>query len=543
MSAVLLMFVSIAVVVTAYFTYGSFVARRLGLDDGRRTPAHSHADGVDYVASSRPVVLGHHFASIAGAGPIVGPIIAISFGWLPTFLWILVGVVFIGATHDFTALTASIRHGGRTIGDIVEDYVGLPAKRLFVLFAFSALILVVGVFTDIVAKTFVAKPEVATTSALFILLAVAFGVATRRFRVPMAVATVFGVVGLFGCVALGHALPLEATYGFWVGVTLVYVAIAAVTPVWVLLQPRDYLNSYLLYGMLGAGIVGLFATRPTMAIEPFTGFEHETYGFIFPILFVTVACGAISGFHSLVASGTTSKQLDRESDAKFIGYGGMLLEGILAVLALIAAGVMTTPEHAAALGQGGGPIAIFSAGVGGFMATLGIPEASAVSFVALAVSAFALTSLDTCTRLARLLVGEFFTTADARRAPTERSGLLQNRFVGTVFVVLLGGVLTYSGEFASAWPVFGAANQLLAALALLSVAVWLANKGVRTGFVVVPMVFMFGVTLVALGQLLVRNVQSGNHVLSLLAAALLALSLVLLVQAGLAVTRRPARTA
>lgn len=552
MSAVLVMLASIAVVVTAYFTYGSFVARRLGLDDSLRTPAHTLRDGVDYVPSGRPVVLGHHFASIAGAGPIVGPIIAVSFGWLPTLAWILIGVVFIGAVHDLSALTASIRHEGRTISDIVEDYVGLPAKRLFVLFAFAALILVVGVFGDIVARTFVAQPEVATTSVLFIALAVGYGVATQRFGVPALAATVVGVLGLAGCVYAGHVWPMAGvSYGRWVAVILAYVAVAAVTPVWILLQPRDYLNSYLLYGMLGAGVAGLVVAQPTLQLDAFTGFRHETYGFIFPILFVTVACGAISGFHSLVASGTTSKQLDREGDAKFIGYGGMLLEGVLAVLALIAAGVLSTTEHAAALASAG-PIAIFSRGVGGFMATLGVSEASAVSFVALAVSAFALTSLDTCTRLARLLFSEFFSTAQTRRAL--RAGLpergsaawLNNRFVGTGIVVALGGVLTYSGEFSAAWPVFGAANQLLAALALLTVAVWLSNRGVAVGFVLAPMSFMFAVTTVALGQLFAKNAQQGNQVLTVLSGLLLALSVVLLVQAGQSVLRRrgaqPART-
>ena len=525
MPAIVLMIVAIATTLIAYRTYGRYVAGALRINDERETPAHKHQDGVDFVPSTRPVVLGHHFASIAGAGPIVGPIIAISFGWLPTFIWILVGSVFIGAMHDFTTMVASVRHRGRTISDIVEDYLGIPAKRLFVLFAFAALILVIGVFTNIVATTFENKPEVATTSALFVVLAVAYGAITRRLSVPLVPATIAGLIGLALCVYLGGLFPLQATWKFWVAATLVYVGIAAVIPVWALLQPRDYLNSYLLYGMLGAGVLGLFVTAPNLQIDAFTGLRHERLGPMFPILFVTVACGAISGFHSLVASGTTSKQLDRETDAKFIGYGGMLLEAVLAVLALIAAGVATTGGHGAALAEIG-PIAIFANGVGGFMGALGITVDLAVSFVALAVSAFALTSLDTCTRLARLLFSEFFSTRKARNS-LKRPGLVGNRYFATVIVVALGAALTFSGSFAAAWPVFGAANQLLAALALLAVAVWLAKLGTDNRFVLIPMFFMFGVTVVALVQLIMKNVSEGNEVLTVIASALLALGCVL----------------
>jgi carbon starvation protein len=320
---------------------------------------------------------------------------------------------------------------------------------------------------------------------------------------------------------LGSLFPIAASWNFWVSATLIYVGIAAVMPVWALLQPRDYLNSYLLYGMLGAGILGLFVAGPTIQIDAFTGLRHERLGPMFPILFVTVACGAISGFHSLVASGTTSKQLNRETDAKFIGYGGMLLEAVLAVLALIAAGVATTAGHGVALAEAG-PIAIFANGVGGFMSALGIPIEAAVSFVALAVSAFALTSLDTCTRLARLLFSEFFSTREAR-ASLKRPGLVGDRYFATVIVVALGAALTFSGSFAAAWPVFGAANQLLAALSLLAVAVWLAKLGTDNRFVLIPMFFMFAVTVVALVQLIIKNVGESNVVLSVIASALLAL--------------------
>ncbi|MCB9519476.1 MAG: carbon starvation protein A [Myxococcales bacterium] len=538
MPAIVLMTVALVAVTVAYRTYGTFVARRLGLDDSRPTPAHTRADGVDFVATRSPVVLGHHFASIAGAGPIVGPIVAASFGWLPAFLWILFGAVFFGAVHDLTTLTASIRHGGRTIGDIVEDYIGVTGKRLFVIFSLAALLLVVGVFTDIVAKTFVARPVVAWTSALLVIVSVAFGVATNRWKIPLGPATVVGLLGLVASVAIGSTIPLEFTHTTWVLVISGYIAVAAVAPVWVLLQPRDYLNSFLLYAMLAAGVVGLFVAHPTLELDAFTGFQNESLGFIFPILFVTVACGAISGFHSLVASGTTSKQLDRETDAKFIGYGGMLLEGVLAVLALIAAGVLSRDAHAA---QVGNPIAVFSHGVGGFMSAIGIPESAGVTFVALSVSAFALTSLDTCTRLARLLLAELVTPGHQNSGAAVP--LLANRYLSTAIVVALGAGLTLSGKFTEAWPVFGAANQLLAALSLLSVAVWLNHTGVRSGFVVVPMVFMFAVTLGALAQLLWTNLQRGNPVLTTLAATLLGLAIVLIGLAARSLSRAAAAAA
>jgi len=525
MPAVLLMVVTLVAVATAYRFYGAFVAARLGLSDANVTPAHTRADGVDFVATRSPVVLGHHFASIAGAGPIVGPIVAATFGWLPAFVWILVGSIFFGAVHDLTTLTASLRHGGRTIGDIVEDYIGVSGKRLFVLFALSALILVIGVFTDIVAKTFVARPVVAWTSVAMVALSVSFGVATQRFRLGLGSATVLGIAGLVACAAIGSSIALTFTYTTWVLLILAYVSVAAVVPVWLLLQPRDYLNSFLLYAMLGAGVLGLFVAAPSLTMAPVVTLHSEKLGFVFPILFVTVACGAISGFHSLVASGTTSKQLDRETDARFVGYGGMLLEAVLAVLALIAAAVLAPDAYAA---QVGNPIAIFAAGVGGFMASIGIPAEAGITFVALSVSAFALTSLDTCTRLARLLLEELVTSAETRDASAHPA----RRYVATALVVAAGGGLTLSGKFTEAWPVFGAANQLLAALSLLAVAVWLQHRKVKSLFVVAPMVFMFAVTLSALGQLVWRNFHQGNWVLTTLASVLLALALVLIAQAS-----------
>ncbi len=536
MNAVVLISIALVATVAAYFTWGSYVARIFGLDNSRPTPAHTLRDGVDYEPAAAPVVVGHHFASIAGAGPIVGPIYAVVFGWLPAFLWIVIGAIFIGAVHDFGSLTASIRHGGNSIGELIEKYVGLSGKRLFIVFAFSALILVVAVFTDVVTKTFVASPQVASCSLFFMIVAIAFGVLLRRFKLPLFPATVIGVGALFGCLMLGGALPIELPTSAWMCVVLAYVFIAAVSPVWVLLQPRDYLNSFLLYMMMAAAIVGIFVSAPALELDSFTAFRHESAGPMFPILFVTVACGSISGFHSLVASGTTSKQLDKESDAKLVGYGSMLLEAVLAVVALIAAAMLTTGEYSAIMAERG-PIAVFSSGVGGFMASLGIARDHAVTFVSLTVSAFALTSLDTCTRLARFLFQEFF---DSASTPVDRKNVLAtNRFIGTSVVVLLGALLVFSGSSTEIWPVFGAANQLLAALALLAVAVWLARSRMPNAFAVIPMVAMFCITLTALGRLMLKNAQAQNWTLAIASCVLLALALILIVQSALALRSGP----
>lgn len=550
MNASVVLAASMALLLVAYHTWGTFVARRLNINPANVVPSHGQRDGIDFEPAAAPVVLGHHFASIAGAGPIVGPIVAAGFGWLPALIWILIGCVFLGAVHDFTSLVASLRHEGRSVGDLIEDYVGLRGKRLFLVFALATLVLVIAVFTDVVIQTFVAQPEVASSSFFFIIAAVVFGLITHRGRLGLGSATVVGLVLLVAGLVAGYRLPFELstlTIGSWivppahqwVVLVLAYVAIAAVSPVWVLLQPRDYLNSFLLYAMMLAAIVGIFATNPTLELQPFVGFDVEGVGKVFPLLFVTVACGAISGFHSLVASGTTSKQLDSERDAKFVGYGAMLIEGVLAVIALIAAATLSTGDYMAVRAN---PIGVFANGIGAFMATIGIPEKAGITFIALTVSAFAMTTLDTCTRLARFLLQELFATrvdpSTGVRAPAgaARALVAQNRYAATGLVVLIGGAFTFSGTSTEVWPVFGSANQLLAAVALLSVATWLAKKGVKNLFVVVPMFFMYAVTVVALGELVIANTlrtQSGqpNWALAGVSLTLLLLSLELLRQA------------
>lgn len=331
MDLVAIVLASIVILSIAYRTYGFFLSRILNLDDTNRTPAHTQHDGVDYVPSKTGVVLGHHFASIAGAGPIVGPVIAVAFGWVPAILWILIGGIFFGAVHDLASLTASLRHLGKSIGEVIQRYIGDTGKTLFGIFAFATLILIIAVFMDIVAKTFVNVPAAASASMQFMGLAVVFGWLMNRNLMPFWLLSTLGVVLMYGMVALGNLYPLALPYWVWIGILLTYCCFAAIAPVWVLLQPRDYLNSFLLYGMMLAGIAGIFVARPVIAMDAAVDFHVESLGYLFPVLFVTIACGAISGFHSLVASGTTSKQLDRETDARRVGYGGMLIESLLAV--------------------------------------------------------------------------------------------------------------------------------------------------------------------------------------------------------------------
>jgi len=511
MSSIILIVLAVICFIAGYTFYGRFLSKKLEIDPSRKTPAHTMRDNVDYVPAKAPVLLGHHFASIAGAAPIIGPITAAVFGWIPVFLWVVLGSIFIGAVHDFTSLIASVRHKGQSIGKIIEEQIGQRGKQLFLIFAWSTLVLIIAAFAILVAKTFVSTPAVATSSSLFIFLAIVFGLSIYRMNAPLAVATIVGVVLLLICVWLGVKFPIALssvdTQGqyIWTWILLVYIFAASVTPVWILLQPRDYLNSFLLYLVLLGAFVGIFFKNPTIELSAFIGFIDPKLGSLFPILFVTVACGAISGFHSLVASGTTAKQLNRESDARPVGYGAMLIEGLLAVIALITAVTLLPHKYLEFFPTGGraNPIGVFANGVGSFIEKLGIPIHVGVTFAALAVSAFALTSLDTATRLGRFAFQEFFRSDN----PTPLQNVLTNRFVATFFTVLPGGILALSGSYQAIWPIFGSANQLLAALALLAGSVWLSKKGQKNEFLRYPMYFMFAVTLSALVILVYQKIR------------------------------------
>ena len=522
----LLLLISAIILFLAYRLYGKYVYNKFGLSDARKAPSHTHRDGIDYEPSKPIVVLGHHFASIAGAGPIVGPIIAVTFGWIPAVIWILVGGIFFGAVHDLGSMAASLRTEGKSIGVIIRNQIGVKGKQLFVIFSFSTLILVIGVFSDIIAKTFVANPGVASASILFIFLAVVFGFVNRwvgNKNVAFIAITIIGVVLMYYFVYLGTQLPLLLDYRVWVGLLLLYAFIASVTPVSLLLQPRDYLNSYLLYGMMIAAVAGVIVADPEIKMSTEVYISSESLGYVFPVLFVTIACGAISGFHSLVASGTTSKQLDKESDAKIVGFGGMLIESFLAIISVGAVIILSRSEYLDRLTVEG-PVALFSTGLGGMIASLGLSETFAVGFVALTVSAFALTTLDTCTRLARFTLQEYFEDMPQPAAQV----LAKNRYLSTLIVVILSILLLGSGEFSLLWPIFGSANQLLAALALLTVGVWLIKKNISATFVTIPMFFMFTVTLASLGLFAWKNYQEAGYVLAGIAALLFVLAIALI---------------
>jgi carbon starvation protein len=528
MSLIYLLVISGFILLAAYFVYGRYIFKKFNIQNENITPAHRLTDGVDYVPSKPIVVLGHHFASIAGAGPIVGPIIAVSFGWIPAVIWILVGGIFFGAVHDLGSMVASLRNDGKSIGVIIQNNIGRQGKQLFMLFSFSTLILIIGVFADVIAKTFVANPGVASASILFILLAITFGLLNKFFTSKSAftILSIIGVVLMYYFVYLGMQLPFTLDYQIWIYILLAYGFVASVTPVTILLQPRDYLNSFLLYGLILSAVIGVVVANPTITMDSDVQFHSESLGFLFPVLFVTIACGAISGFHSLVASGTTSKQIDQEKDVKLIGFGGMLIESFLAIISVGAVIVISRQEYNLRL-MGEGPVSLFADGLGGMISAMGISAPFAIGFVALTVSAFALTTLDTCTRLARFTFQEFF---EGLEHPTTKT-LSQNRFLATGVVVVLAILLLLSGEFTTLWPIFGSANQLLAALALLAIAVWLAKQKIKANFVIIPMFFMFAVTMTSLVLFAWKNYQVEAYTLSVIAALLFLLSLVLILLA------------
>jgi carbon starvation protein len=504
--SLILIIIAIVVFSIAYVTYGAWLSKKWGVDLSKKTPAHEFADGVDYVPAKVPVLMGHHFASIAGAGPIIGPIVAAMFGWLPVFLWLIVGSIFFGGVHDYGSLFASIRHDGKSISYVIEQNIGRTGKKLISVFSWLTLVLVIAAFANVIVKTFVAVPSVATISILFIFLAIAFGIAVNRMNVPLVPATIVGVALLGVCIWFGLNNPITLSFNSWYAIILVYIFIASVAPVWILLQPRDYLNSYILYAMIGGAVLGLLVYRPNLELPAVTGFTVNG-SMMFPILFVTVACGAISGFHSLIASGTSSKQVDREGDAKIIGYGSMLIEGVLAVIALITAAYIGADKFGELM-SAGGPANVFADGVGQFMTGFGVSKAVGKSFVSLAISAFALTSLDSGTRIGRFIFQEFFDNSDSETGKKSNS-ILTNKYFATIVTVACGAIMGIAG-YEKVWPVFGTSNNLLASIALLTLATWLKKEGKDNRMITIPMTFMFLVTMTAIVLLVRTNLLAGN---------------------------------
>lgn len=566
MNALIILLVAIAVLVCGYVFYGGWLAKQWGIDPNRPTPAHEFEDGKDYVPAAPYVVLGHHFSSIAGAGPINGPIQAAVFGWMPVVLWVLIGGIFFGAVHDYGALFASIRHKGQSIGEVVALNIGDRAKKLFLIFSYLTLVLVVAAFASIVASTFQAtyvdgvldtaasatNASVAMISLLFIVMAVLFGFFVYRRGASLAVATIAGCVGIVICLLIGlNWHPIYLSNSVWMWIIGAYILVASVAPVWILLQPRDYLSSFLLYammaiaavGVIGAGLTGADAAH--MDMPAFTGFYDNlaptgtSLGYVFPALFVTIACGAISGFHSLVASGTTSKQLDREAEAQPIAYGGMLLECLVAVISLCAVAFVFSGYMD---GTYASPTQVFAAGLSQMLACVpGLAGAESVAYalLVLAVSVFCLTSLDTATRLGRYMFQELFTPHGMEASDlTGWRAVLVNPWVATIITVVLGVGLGMTG-YQLVWPLFGAANQLLAALGLLAVCAWLGNAGRNNKMFYVPMAFMMVVTLTSLALtvwakigLLVAGTMDAATVLQLVIGVLLMVFAVILAVKG-----------
>ena len=529
MNAAVLLIISIAILVVGYIFYGGWLSKKWGVDPNKVTPAHTMEDGVDYVPAKAPVLMGHHFASIAGAGPINGPIQAAVFGWVPVALWVLIGGIFFGGVHDFGALFASVRNKGKSIGTVIEDSIGLKAKRLFLIFAYLTLLLVVAAFASIVANTFKATflengaVDIAASSAnastamisiFFIVLAIFFGFFVYRRNAPLGVSTIIGVALIAVAMVVGLKWhPLYLSYETWMIICGIYILVASVTPVWILLQPRDYLSSFLLYGMMILAVVGIIGCHPSIDTMPaFTGFKDtlaptgSSIGYLFPALFVTIACGAISGFHSLVGSGTTAKQLNREQDAQPIAYGGMLIESALAIISLCAVAYIWKDY---ADGTTVVPTAVFAGGLSAMLGELFGAGAQSVTYsmLILAVSAFCLTSLDTATRLARYMFQEFWMKpGESIKDMTGARKVLTNPYVATAITVVIGIALGMTG-YAKIWALFGAANQLLAALGLLAVAAWLGKIGRNNKMFLFPMAFMLIVTLTSLVFTIITQVN------------------------------------
>ena len=530
MNSLWLLVLGIILFFIAYVSYGGYLAKEWGVDPSRPTPSHTKYDNIDYVPTNAKVLLGHHFSSIAGAGPITGPIMASIFGWLPVYLWIVIGSIFVGGVHDFGSLLASVRHEGKSIGEIIKVNVGKRGKALFNIFAWLTLVLVVAAFTDITATTFAfdaSKPDLltgaraGTASVLFIALAVAFGFSVYRKGASLTISTIVGVALLFFCIWIGYNYPfIKLSLNGWRVLLLIYIFAASVLPVWLLLQPRDYLNSFLLYAMLVGGVIGIILVHPTIqisAVKSFTIGQGAAAQYLFPMLFVTVACGAVSGFHSLVGSGTSSKQIDSEKDIKFVGYGAMLIEGLVAIVALISVAYVAKIDGSLS------PAQKFAAGVAYFMSSFGIPEAVGKVFVTLAFSAFALTSLDTATRIGRYVFQEFFDNGE------EKKSFLTNMYVATLFTVAASIVLVLYG-YNKIWTIFGSANQLLSGLALLAITAWLAKNGKKTIMTIVPMVLMFCVTLSALLLSMKNYYLAKSWLLFVLALLLFILAIVLIIE-------------
>ena len=530
MNGLVIVLIGIVCLGAGYLLYGRWLANKWGLDTKAKTPAFTHEDGEDYVPSSKFTVFSHQFSSIAGAGPVTGPILASVFGWVPVLLWLIVGGLFFGAVQDFGALYASVKNEGKSMGMIIEKYIGKTGRKLFMLFCWLFTLLVIAAFTDMVAGTFVAKgvegmtektanadASAASISMLFIVVAIIFGLVQKSIakagkKMNEWVKAIVAIVLLVAMFAVGMALPIYATKSAWIYIIMAYLFLASVMPMWLLMQPRDYMTTFMLLGMIIGAVLGVVVAHPSMNLNAFNGFtlgSGASKQMLFPTLFVTIACGAVSGFHSLVSSGTSSKTISNEKDMPMVGYGAMVVESLLGIVALVVVGAVAVNGTKPA----GTPFAIFSTGVAGFLEKLGVPVHVATVFMTMCVSALALTSLDSVARIGRMSFQELFygdSTDPATMTPVQR--VLTNKYFATVITLFFGYLLTLGG-YNNVWPLFGSANQLLAAMVLIAIAVFLKTTG-RTGWTLyAPMFIMLAVTFTALVQkviALVGNVVNGK---------------------------------
>ena len=525
MNTLVIVLIAAVCLLAGYVFYGRWLAKKWGIDPKAKTPAYTHEDGEDYVPTDGWTVFAHQFSSIAGAGPVTGAIQAAAFGWLPVLLWILLGGIFFGAVTDFGALYVSVKNEGKSMGMLIEQYIGKTGRKLFLLFCWLFTLIVTAAFADMVSGTFngfvtdaatgeITKSTVngaaGSISIMFIAFAVVFGLIQKKMKFTGWKEVVLGLVCMVACFVLGISFPIVATRETWNYVTFAYIFFAAILPMWLLMQPRDFMTTFMFIFMIAAAAIGLLVAHPTMNLPVYTGFHNEKLGDMFPILFVTVACGAVSGFHSLVSSGTSSKTISNEKDMLKVGYGAMILESLLAVLALCVAGAAASADGTAATGT---PFQIFSAGVAGFLEMFGIPVHIAQCIMTMCVSALALSTLDSVARIGRMSFQELFSVDDMEHAEGWRK-LFCNKYFATVITLVFGYILTKVG-YTNIWPLFGSANQLLSALVLITLCVFLKVTGRTNKTLFPPLIIMLCVTFTALVErfiALVKAYQAGTAV-------------------------------
>lgn len=551
MSTLVIVLIAIVVLGAGYVFYGRNIAKKWGIDPKAKTPAVEINDGKDYVPTNGWTVFSHQFSSIAGAGPVTGAIQAAVFGWLPVLLWILIGGVFFGAVTDFGALYASVKNQGKSMGMLIEKYIGKLGRKLFTIFCWLFSLLIIAVFADMVSGTFnafdaktgalsanaAANGSAGMVSIMFMVFAVIFGLIQKKFNFSGFKEFLIGVVFIVASFAIGIKCPITLGKDGWSYVVFAYIFVAAIMPIWLMKQPRDYMTTIMFVCMILGAAVGLIIGHPTMNLPVFTGFKNEQLGTMFPILFVTVACGAVSGFHSLVSSGTSSKTIENEKDMLKVGYGAMILESVLAVLALCVAGAAAAKDGTPAEGT---PFQIFSRGVAGFFEKMGMPVSVATVFMTMCVSALALTTLDAVARIGKMSFQEIFSVDDMKNAKLWRK-IVCNPYFATIITLACGYVLTKIG-YQKVWPLFGSANQLLSALVLITLCVFLKVTGRSNKMLFPPMIIMLCVTFTALVQRVIALVKAISAGTDIFGSVLQLVVAVLLIALGLTIAVNSAKS-